>query len=329
MPARMVGWHLLALLAIEVAVYGAIGHHAHNAWGWSTAASVALALALYVGVRVVLVGAEFILARRAGDAIPPSLRIPAWAAVGLYLRELCGWMLMFSLVMPFTPARRSLTGTAPDSRSPLPVNRLPILLVHGLACNRRNWFWFLRRLAKAGYRAFAMDYTPWFATIDAYAPQVEAAVDEIIAATGATQVVIVGHSMGGLVARAYLARCGDAKVAHVVTLGTPHQGTWMTRFGFTPNVRNMAQGSAWLRALQEREAVRVPDSYGRFTCVFTYHDNLVTPQTNATLPGAAHIAVSGIGHLSLALSERIFREVEGVLRKTTTPARHPDPVTPS
>jgi pimeloyl-ACP methyl ester carboxylesterase len=314
---RVVGWHLLALLAIEAVVYGAIGHHAHAAWGWSTGSSIALACALYLGVRVILVAAEFILARRIGDEIPPSLRITASKAAALYLSELAGWILMFSLVMPFTPARRSIAGTAGMVRPSSPPTRLPILLVHGLACNRRNWFWFRRRLANAGYLAFAMDYTPWFATIEDYAPQVAAAVDEILTATGASQVVIVGHSMGGLVTRAYLARHGAAKVRHVVTLGAPHQGTWMTRFGFTPNVRNMAEDSAWLQALREREIARTADPYGMFTCFFTYHDNLVTPQHNATLPGAARIAVSGIGHLSLALSGRIFREVERVLREAT------------
>jgi len=308
----MLAWHLLALLAFELVVYVAIGHHAHAAWGWSTTSALALGVAIYLGVRAVLVAAEFILARRAGDPIPASLRIPAWKSAIMYLRELGGWILMFSLVMPFTPSRRRLVPRS--DRSSASAQSLPLLLVHGLACNRRNWFWFRRRLAREGYRAFAMDYTPWFATIDSYVPQVEAAIEEIIAATGASRVVIVAHSMGGLVARAYIARCGHAKVAHVVTLGTPHRGTWMTRFVFTPNVRNMAEDSAWLQGLREREAARGSDPYAAFTCLYTYHDNLVTPQRNATLPGASEIAVAGIGHLSLALSGRILREVEAVLR---------------
>ena len=127
--------------------------------------------------------------------------------------------------------------------------------------------------------------------------------------------------MGGLVTRAYLARYGSARVRHVITLGTPHQGTWMTRFGFTPNVRNMAPDSGWLQALRQREAEGPADPYAMFTCLYTYHDNLVTPQHNATLPGAAKIPVSGIGHLSLALSAGIFRDVETVLRDVTASGR--------
>jgi pimeloyl-ACP methyl ester carboxylesterase len=306
----MVGWHLLALLGVEIVAYGAVGYYAHSAWGYSPKGAVALALAIYLCVRVVLVAAEFILARWQGDPIPDSMERPAWELAGMYLRELAGWILMFSIVLPFVPARRSIVGSQAMVRATTDVPRmLPLVLVHGLACNRGNWFWFRHQLARRGHEAFALDYTPWFASIDAYGPQLGAAIGEVCAATGADKVIVVAHSMGGLVTRAYLDRFGHDKVAHVITLGTPHQGTWMTRFGFTPNVRNMATDSEWLATLRDREGRRSPDPYRAFTCVFTYHDNLVTPQHNAVLPGARQIPLSGIGHLSLALSPRVLDHV--------------------
>ena len=121
--------------------------------------------------------------------------------------------------------------------------------------------------------------------------------------------------MGGLVCRAYVDRFGANKVAHVITLGTPHQGTWMTKLGISPNVRDMAESSPWLAGLREREAARSAHPYVNFCCIFTYHDNLVTPQTNAVLPGAEMIALSGIGHLSLALSGRVLDNVLNVLAR--------------
>jgi pimeloyl-ACP methyl ester carboxylesterase len=227
-----------------------------------------------------------------------------------------GAMIGFSFVMPFVRKRGSVIDRPTIRRHPsrkLEVG-LPIVLVHGLACNRGNWFLFRRRLERAGCSAFALDYTPWFSTIDTYGPQLAAAIDEVLAATGAPRVIVVAHSMGGLVTRTCMARFGADKVAHVVTLGTPHQGTWMTRFGFTPNVRNMAEGSAWLADLRSREAARSSKPYARFTCLFTCHDNLVTPQHNATLPGATNIPLSGVGHVSLVLSRNVFERVLGVCR---------------
>jgi len=303
----MVGWHLLALLGAEIIAYGGIGYYAHLAWGYSPKGAVALALAIYLCIRVVLVAAEFILARWQGEPIPDSMERPAWALAVMYLRELAGWILMFSIVLPFVPARRSIVGSRAIVGPTTDAARMPpIVLVHGLACNRGNWFWFRHQLARHGHAAFALDYTPWFASIDAYVPQLGAAIDEVCSATGADKVLVVAHSMGGLVTRAYLDRFGHDRVAHVITLGTPHQGTWMTRFGFTPNVRNMATDSEWLARLRDREGRRSSDPYRAFTCVFTYHDNLVTPQHNAVLPGARQIPLTGIGHLSLALSPRVL-----------------------
>ena len=39
-------------------------------------------------------------------------------------------------------------------------NGVPILLVHGLGCNRGNWFWFRRELERRGYRVYTVDCTP-------------------------------------------------------------------------------------------------------------------------------------------------------------------------
>jgi triacylglycerol lipase len=316
----MVGWHLLLLLVIECVAYGSIARQVHQVCGWSVGAAAGLAAAVYVGVRVVLVGLEFVLARWKGDAIPAPLRVGSGALLRMYLRELGGWLLMFTLVLPFVPARRSVI----DRWRKEPAPSLPILLIHGLACNRGNWFVFRRRLERNGHAAFTVDCTPPFAGIGTYAPQVARAVDEIVAATGASRVILIGHSMGGLVARAYLDQFGADKVAHVITMGSPHRGTWMTRFALGPNVRDMDLGNSWLAGLRKREAARSPSPYAGFTCIVTLHDNLVTPQSSATLPGAAVVTLSGIGHLSLALSREVMDVVLDKLREIGAGIRRPD-----
>ncbi|MEO8137580.1 MAG: alpha/beta fold hydrolase, partial [Betaproteobacteria bacterium] len=284
----MVGWHLLLLLVVEVVAYGAAGRYLHVDHGWSLAAATAFSVGVYLGVRALLVGNEFLLARWQGDPIPPTLRVAPSRLALMYLRELGGWLLMFSLVLPFIPARRSVL----DRPAGKPLSRLPILLLHGLACNRGNWFWFRHQLESRGYAVFTVDVTPPFSHIANFAPQVARAVDEILAATGSDRLVLIGHSMGGLVARAYLDQSGRDKVAHVITLGSPHHGTWMTRFALGPNLRDMDRDSGWLSALREREARRSPQPYANFTCVYTLHDNLVAPQTSAVLPGAEQIVLS-------------------------------------
>ncbi|MEP7084805.1 MAG: alpha/beta fold hydrolase [Betaproteobacteria bacterium] len=300
----MVGWHLLLLLLAEMSLYGSVARHVHNEHGWSVGGALALAISIYVSVRIVLIAAEFVLARWQGPAIPDVLRVSPLQLTVMYLRELGGWLLMFGSVMPFVLARRSVV-----DRPRIDTATLPLLLVHGLACNRGNWFWFRRQLERRGYTVYTVDYTPPFARIANYVSPLARAIDEVLEATSAQQLILIGHSMGGLVSRAYLDRFGFDKVAHVITMGTPHLGTWMARLGVGPNVHDMTIDSPWLAALHEREAARSADPYSRFSCIFTYHDNLVTPQTNATLPGAVRIPLSGIGHLSLVLSSRVVNAV--------------------
>ena len=317
----MVGWHLLLLLVVEVVAYGAVGRYMHVARGWSNGAAVALAGGIYVAVRMVLVGAEFIIARIKGSPIPPALRVSIPGLAVMYVRELLGWLLMFALVMPWLRARRSVLEGDDERATTPPSSHPPILLVHGLACNRGNWFWFKRRLRHRGYRVYTMDCTPPVARIAHYGSQIHDAVEEILGATGAPQLVLIGHSQGGLSIRAYLHRYGDAKVAKIITLGSPHLGTFLAHLAIGLNAVDMRLKSAWLAELAGHETA-VPDTaYRKFTCIFTYYDNLVAPQLNAVLPGSKAIALSGIGHLSLALSsvvvEHVLRELDAMAHRAS------------
>ena len=62
-----------------------------------------------------------------------------------------------------------------------------------------------------------------------------AEVDKVLAATGATQVVLMGNSRGGNAIRSYLATAnGAAKVSHAILGGTPNHGVWAIP-AFRPN----------------------------------------------------------------------------------------------
>jgi pimeloyl-ACP methyl ester carboxylesterase len=67
----------------------------------------------------------------------------------------------------------------------------------------------------------------WRADIGASAAALGRQVDQVLARTGARQVVLIGHSMGGLVARDYVVSGGAAKVKATIALATPWLGTPM------------------------------------------------------------------------------------------------------
>jgi hypothetical protein len=83
----------------------------------------------------------------------------------------------------------------------------------------------------------------------------------------------------------------------VVTIGTPHRGTWLANFAHLGlNARQMKPGGAWLSAL---EAAEPPSRRQLFHCIYGHGDNIVFPASNALLPGAREQHVAGTAHIEL------------------------------
>lgn len=191
---------------------------------------------------------------------------------------------------------------------PQAVGRRPVVLVHGFFCNRGLWNPWARRLAAQGIPHVAVDLEPPFAVIDEFIPIVEAAVTKAREATGLAPVV-VGHSMGGLAVRAWCRHRGaDALelTARIVTIGSPHAGTFTARFARADNARQMGLGSDWLRTLS---AAETPALRSHFTCFWSHCDNVVMPASTASLPGADNRHLPGRAHVAMAFAPPVFDEV--------------------
>jgi pimeloyl-ACP methyl ester carboxylesterase len=177
--------------------------------------------------------------------------------------------------------------------------KTPVLLVHGYLCNHRVWDATAETLRQAGHPVLAVDLEPLFASIDDYAPVLEQAVSTLCRQTGATQVALVGHSMGGLVIRAWVRACGAAaldRVARIITLGTPHQGTLIDPHPKTPNGQQMTWHSGWLKALEASESLEVRRL---MRLAISPQDSIVYPQLAQELAHASVTLFPGLGHLEL------------------------------
>lgn len=189
--------------------------------------------------------------------------------------------------------------------------RRGVVLVHGFLCNRGVWNPWMKRLRADDVPFVAVDLEPVFGSLDAYAAIVDAAVARVEAATGLAP-VLVGHSMGGLALRSWMNTLGGEARAHrLVTVGTPHRGTWLARFGHTRNGRQMREGDPWLLALAHGET---RERLAHYTCFFGHCDNIVFPPSNATLEGADNRHVAGTAHVRMLFSAEVFDEVRRLLR---------------
>ncbi len=192
------------------------------------------------------------------------------------------------------------------------AGRHGVVLVHGFVCNRGFWNPWLRRLHAQGRAYAAVNLEPVFGAIDGYVPLVQEAVTRVRQATGLPP-VLVCHSMGGLVARAWLRTQSDGPaVAHVVTLGSPHAGTWLARWSHFHNGRQMRQNSGWIQALREDWT---PALALRFTCWYSNCDNIVMPPSTATLPGADNRLLPGAAHVDLAFRPEVLAHTQDLLER--------------
>ncbi len=178
-----------------------------------------------------------------------------------------------------------------------------VVLVHGFFCNRGLWNPWMKVLRAEGIPFVAVNLEPVFGSIEHYAEIVEAAVERVEKSTG-LPAVLVGHSMGGIAIRAWLARFNaDARVRKVITIGTPHHGTWLARFGHTTNGRQMRHRGPWIADLASREPA---ERYAKFTCYYGNCDNIVFPSSAAMLDGAENIHVPATAHVQMAFDPLVL-----------------------
>lgn len=219
---------------------------------------------------------------------------------------------------PLPPVRRSLVVTD------IAAAGTPILLVHGIMDNRSVFTVFRRALRKRGFGVVhAVNYSLFTGDIRAAAHQLRGHVERLREQAGSDKVHIVGHSLGGVIARYYVQRMGGAAaVDTVVTLGSPHAGTLAAYLMPTPLARQLRPGSDLLAEL----ALPAPGCSTRFLVVWSRMDQMVVPQRNARLAHPdLHIEqmeLCDVGHLSLPINPRVVRWITAALGRSDS-GRHP------
>ncbi len=270
-------------------------------WAWALPQGLSLALAglvVFVCWYALGLGLPFVLmhAVNRADAAPR-------ATLAQVLRAAVAEARCAAVVFGWRQPLRS--ASVPDWLPDAPTGQRGVVLVHGFLCNRGLWLPWMPLLRARGHAYVAVNLEPVFGSIDAYVATVDEAVRRVTQATGMPP-VIVAHSMGGLATRAWLrAFSADARVHRVITLGTPHGGTWLGCWSHATNGRQMQLASPWLQQLQLDE----PLTRARlFTCWYSNCDNIVFPARTAALPGARQRFVAGLAHVEMACDAQVMAE---------------------
>ncbi|MFF9089464.1 esterase/lipase family protein [Streptomyces sp. NPDC014991] len=236
-------------------------------------------------------------------------------ATALEAAILAGHLLLYPTGL--AQERRSAALAAAKGAAQLPAHPgTPVVLLHGFIDNRSVFVLLRRTLAQHGrQRVESLNYSPLTCDIRAAADLLGRHIEEICERTGSARVDIVGHSLGGLIARYYV-QClsGDLRVRTLVTLGTPHSGTRVAPLADAhPIVRQMRPGSPVIKEL----ARPAPGCRTRFVSFWSDLDSMMDPLETACLErsdlDARNVRVTGIGHLALPVHPAVAAGIREVL----------------
>ena len=292
MLARLQQLIVFGLLAVLAGWSASALHLGHSGWVMGGVAAMVAGYAGTLGLEFVLLGRSY----SSDDDHRPTLRqlFLSWRQEVLVAPRVFLWR------QPFR------SNAVPDLLPAASRDRRGVVFVHGFFCNRGLWNPWLRRFRTNGIPFAAVTLEPVFGSVDRYVDTIDAAVRDVEAATGLAP-VLVAHSMGGLAVRAWLARRGSAERFHrIVTIASPHRGTWMARYGRTANGLEMRLDSPWLKALAAAESPALRD---RFTCFWSHCDNIVFPTAGAMLAGADNRHLPATPHVAMAFHPAVFDEV--------------------
>jgi pimeloyl-ACP methyl ester carboxylesterase len=246
-----------------------------------------------------------------------GLSVTLLRATALELAILAGHLLLYPTGVFQERRSPSAPLPAPDGAAQLPTEtKPPVVLLHGFIDNRSVFVLLRRSLAQHGRQQVeSLNYSPLTCDIRTAAELLGRHIEEICERTGSERVDIVGHSLGGLIARYYVQRLGgDVRVGTLVTLGTPHSGTRVAPLANAhPIVRQMRPGSALLDELTRP----APGCRTHFVSFWSDLDHLMDPLETACIDHpdlmVQNVRVSGIGHLALPVHPAVATGIRQAL----------------
>jgi pimeloyl-ACP methyl ester carboxylesterase len=185
-----------------------------------------------------------------------------------------------------------------------------ILLVHGYCRNQTDWIWMRKQFKQTKCPVFTVNLNPMFGGIDEITrnslPQ---KIQEIITKTKCKQIILIGHSMGGLVSSYYNAYMDQDKlIKAVVMIGSPVYGTKVSVFGKGKNAQQMCPGSSFQTELHA-ELHKIPFNHYQICSKF---DNLIFPWQSALFehtPTSRQLVLPFASHLGLIHKKQVAEQL--------------------
>ncbi|CAL9556581.1 hypothetical protein SUDANB176_04557 [Streptomyces sp. enrichment culture] len=257
------------------------------------------------------------LCRRLLPSRLADLSLALLKATALEFAILAGHLLLYPAGIVQERRGPAPAPSAPGGTARLPTEaKPPVVLLHGFIDNRSVFVLLRRSLVQHGRQQIeSLNYSPLTCDIRIAAELLGRHIEQVCERTGSSRVDVVGHSLGGLIARYYVQRLGgDARVRTLVTLGTPHSGTRVAPLANAhPIVRQMRPGSPVLEEL----ALPAPGCRTHFVAFWSDLDHIMEPLETACIEHpdlmVQNVRVSGVGHLALPVHPAVATGIRQAL----------------
>ena len=191
-------------------------------------------------------------------------------------------------------------------------NGRPVLLIHGYCNDGTVWAYLRHKLAKNGLGPiYIIHLGNPFLSLQEYANCVLKKCEEIKKITGKPDVILIGHSMGGLIAS--MSAFQSESISTVITIASPLAGTKVAKIGIGLSAHQMRLGSEITRDVTQRisEENRI-----KFYHIGAKADQLIIPSSSSLtgIDPTREFQFEDIGHTALLFSPRVANVISHWLK---------------
>lgn len=185
----------------------------------------------------------------------------------------------------------------------------PILLIHGFCNDAGVWFYIRKKLVQIySGPIYAISLKSAFRPLEEHAQKIQRRVTEILKESGSSDIILIGHSMGGLVASLYaMEYAAPSTVKAIITIASPFHGTYMASIIPAHNARQMRYQSPFCKNLSKKlEESSIP-----IYQMSTLTDEIIIPSNSCLLKlnPERQYTVKDIGHAAMLFSPRVATQV--------------------
>jgi triacylglycerol esterase/lipase EstA (alpha/beta hydrolase family) len=220
----------------------------------------------------------------------------------LLVKAICSSYFSLLMTVALYPSvlfrRLRQPGIDPDCVAP------PIILVHGLYHNPSAWTLYRRWLTAAGFsNIYLFGYSSWNQDFFDLVKRLEELIVRVKERLPDRPPILIGHSLGGLLARACVQSTGESfHLSGVITLGTPHQGSKLAALGVGKLAKSLIYRGPLIKELDQG----APRTNTPCVALYSPVDNMVLPNHSLqiAMAGWIHQETAPVSHVAMLFHKR-------------------------